>query len=122
MKQSASIAPSNSIIFIADGRDGHVPEIDDFDQPAWSTPSCIIVRCFPQIDGPTQIVLGDKADVDPGSPANFVTLLRTPRRAVQLTEVGDELVLEMAVATDITRVTIWVSHPKWPEQVIVGVG
>lgn len=122
MRQIASISPANSIIVVADGQDGKVPEIDDLSRPAWATSSCIIVRCRPDVDGPTEIVLGDRAEVDPGLPASFTSALRTPRRAVQLTEVGGELVLELPVATDITRVTIWVSHPEWPEQVIVGVG
>lgn len=122
MRQTTSISPPNAIVMVADGRDGTVPEIDDFSRPAWSTASCIIVRCRHDVDGPTEIVLGDRADVDPGLPASFSSVLRTPRRIVQVTEVGDEPVLEMPVVTDITPVSIWVSHPKWPERVIIGLG
>ncbi|MFC0241264.1 hypothetical protein [Rhodopseudomonas telluris] len=93
--------------------------------PAWgayvsASNSCLILGCMPDIDGPTQIVLGDSAEVDPGRPADFVSLLRVPDGEVRVTTVGGEVLLRMP-APPLSLVEIWRSHPKWPETVIIGI-
>lgn len=93
--------------------------------PAWgayvsASNSCLILGCMPDIDGPTQIVLGDSAEVDPGRQADFVSLLRVPDGEVRVTTVGDEVLLRMP-APPLSLVEIWRSHPKWPETVIIGI-
>ncbi len=120
MRQAASVTPSNSILFTADGTDGDVPVVSDMSLPAWATPTCIIVRCFPEVDGPTEVIFGPRDQVDPGTLASGTYVLRTPRRQVQVSEVGDEVVFEATVASDITRVSVWLSHPRWPDKVIIG--
>ncbi|WP_420135319.1 hypothetical protein [Rhodopseudomonas sp.] len=85
-----------------------------------ATNTCLILGCMPDIDGPTQIVLGDSAEVDPGRPADFVSLLRVPDGEVRVTTVGDDVLLRMP-APPLSLVEIWRSHPKWPETVIIGI-
>jgi hypothetical protein len=89
----------------------------------WWTPSCITTGVFPEIDGPTQIVLGDAKEVDPGIKVAFDGMLETPHHAVVITTVdSDEPFLSLAVAGPHTRVRIWHSDPLWPEIVTIGVG
>lgn len=94
--------------------------MDDMTKQAWSTSSCIVVLCYPEIDGLTRIVLGKRSEVDPGRISDFSTVLRTPKHVLMVTEVGDRVIFSMPVPGEITLVRIWFSHPKWPEQVIIG--
>src|SRR5262249_10605559 len=70
MSSSTTIRPVNSLIFVSDPAGGAVP---DWIRGALilSTPSCISVGCYPEQDGPTQVVLGKRQDVDPGDPPAF---------------------------------------------------
>jgi hypothetical protein len=122
MKQTISVIPSNSILFVEDGMEGSIPEVGDANLPAWATPDCIIVKCFPDIDGPTEVTLGDRAEIDVGRAPDFQSVLNTPHRHVAIRQVGDELVLETSVNTTKTIVSIWLSHPHWPERVVIGLG
>jgi hypothetical protein len=83
-------------------------------------PQCISVCCFPEIDGPTEIVLGAGAEVDPGGAPAFDGSLDTPNRKVVITTVDEETVLSEDVRGLRPRVRVWLSHPKWPETVTVG--
>lgn len=85
-----------------------------------ATPSCISFACFPAQDGPTRLLLGAKDDVDPGTSPTFEGELETPNRAVVVSTVDDKIVLRTAVPGAQTHVRIWLSHPQWPEKVIIG--
>jgi hypothetical protein len=116
---SINFSPPNSIVFVHSKQDMVMPT------PPWgayvsASNSCLILGCMPDIDGPTQIVLGDSAEVDPGRPADFVSLLRVPDGEVRVTTGGDEVLLRMP-APPLSLVEIWRSHPKWPETVIIGI-
>ena len=119
MSSAVSIAPVNSLLFLSDP-DGGVPP-----EPVWgaqilSTPSCISFACFPEQDGPTQITLGTKSEVDQGTPPTFEGDLETPHRAVVIMTVDLEVVLKMDVPNERTHVCIWYSHPRWPEKIAIG--
>lgn len=121
MHISKIIRPVNSMIFIADSEGGVIPE--------WkrgplilSTRTCISVRCYPEQDGPTQIVLGSAREVDPGKAPAFDGDLETPNYSIAVSTVEREVVLETTVQDTRTRVYIWLSHPQWPEKVTIGVG
>jgi len=122
MKSTVSVIPSNSILFIEDGMEGTIPSVGDPALPAWASPDCIIVRCYPNMDGPTEVTLASRTEIDIQRPPDFQALLNTPHRHVAIRQVCDELVMETVVPTKRTLVSIWVSHPKWPEKVIIGLG
>lgn len=83
-------------------------------------PHCIGVCCFPEIDGPTEIVIGAGVEVDPGGTPAFDGMLDTFNRKVVVTTVDEETVLSADVRNLRTRVRVWLSHPKWPEKVTIG--
>lgn len=120
MKQSVSTSPINSILFIQDRATSNIPVADPPDAPAWATPDCIIVKCYPEQDGPTEVLLGDLTDVEPGRPPDFTSVLKTPGGRAVVRDVLDEVVVSMPSARDMTRISIWLSHPEWPDKVIIG--
>jgi hypothetical protein len=48
--------------------------------------------------------------------------LETPSRTVVISTVEGKTILETPVANERTHVWIWVSHPRWPDQVTIGLG
>ena len=73
-------------------------------------------------DGETLVLLGRATELDPGEPPAFHGMLATPNRAVVVTNVERDAVLETAVPETRTRVRIWVDEPIEPEKVVVGLG
>jgi hypothetical protein len=118
MKIAKAINPVNSLIFISDRDGGNAPPWED--KPILSTNSCISVRCYPEQDGPTEVTLGDRKDVDPGTAPAFEGDLETLHRKLVVTTVEKERVLEANVPAIHTHICIWLSHPRWPEKVVIG--
>ncbi len=121
MAKVTSLRPPNSLVFLSDLGGGHPP------LPIWgaqilSTSSCISIACYPEQDGPTEISIGTRDDVDSGVSPTFEAKLETPNRVVVVTTVDDKTVLEMGVASERTYVSVWLSHPRWPEKVTIGLG
>ena len=119
MHRSARVSPPNSIVFISDPNGGEAPD------PVWgamilSTPSCISVGCLPEVDGETEITLGPAQEVDTGDLPDFTGTLETPNRRVVVSTVEEETILEAPVPGTKTGVRVWLSHPRWPEKVIIG--
>ena len=119
MVATIKIAPVNSLLFLSDPDGGTPPE------PVWgaqilTTPSCISFMCFPEVDGPTEISLGGRNEVDPGTPPTFEGDLETPHRAVVIMTVDLKTVLKMDVPGGQTHVCLWYSHPRWPEKIAIG--
>jgi hypothetical protein len=121
MPTSKKIRPVNSLVFISDPAGGVVPEWVR-DALILSTPSCISVGCCPEQDGPTEVILGKMQEVDPGFQSAFDGDLETPHRTVTVSTVERNTILQSKVTATRTRVRIWVSHPRWPDKVIVGLG
>ena len=114
-----SIAPMNSLLFLSDPDGGEAPN------PVWgaqiqSTASCISFGCFFNEDGPTEISLGKRHEVDPGTVPAFEGDLETPHRAVIVSTVDRKTVMKMDVPGTRTHVRIWLSHPRWPEKIWIG--
>jgi hypothetical protein len=119
MAVSLKISPVNSLIFLHD-RSGWTPPFPIRGQLIWSTPSCIATACYPEIDGPTEIVLGLGRDVALDMSVAFDGMLETPRGEVVVTTASDDQpVLRFDVPTPLTRVRIWHSDPRWPEKVTI---
>lgn len=122
--QVSTARNANSILFIEDVRGGEVPTVEpqDIHRQAWATSTCVSFALLPEPDGPTEVTLGLRQEVDPGTPPKFSGEIETPSRAVRVVEVDDTLVFEMPVAGTTTRVSIWFSHPQWPDKVTIGLG
>ena len=120
MHTSAVIRPLNSLLFISDSQGGEVPEWVK-DKLILSTPSCISVACYPEQDGPTTVKLGPLWQVEREERPIFSGHLDTPNRAVIVLTVDEQVVVEAKVPNLRTQVQIWVNHPRWPDEVIIGV-
>jgi hypothetical protein len=118
-KQSISTRPPNSIIFVADSRGGKLP--DGLESLVTSTPSCLVIGCKMEQDGPTTIVIGDSREIDPGYRPAFSGILETPSRKIAVTLVPKKKVLEMAVPTVRTHIRVWANHSSEPDHVTIGV-
>lgn len=120
MTASATISPINSLVFIH-GPQGWTSPLPVKGQLVWSTPSCIATACYPEVDGPTRIVLGLANEVAIQTSPAFDGVLDTPQGEVVITMVADDRpVLRHAVQSKTTRVRIWHSDPRWPEIVTIG--
>jgi hypothetical protein len=113
------VRPVNSLLFIADPEGGQAPK------PVRgvrlrSTSSCVSVGCYPEQDGPTEVLLGDSTDVNPGFEPIFDGNLKTPNRAVVVSTAVYEKLLEAPVPDTHTRIRVWVNHPRWPDKIIIG--
>lgn len=121
MIQRVKIAPPYSILFLSGQEDSEIPDIPrESKVKVWSTPSCVVVGCYPEIDGETEIAVGPTNEVDPGYAPSFVGTLETPNRAIVVSTAEEEEVLEVPVEATETGLRIWLSHPQWPESVIIG--
>lgn len=121
MSQAVRIRPANSLIFISD-RDGGEAPIPVRGAMVWSTPSCVAVVCYPEQDGPTELILGAAGEVNPGDPPLFDGHLDLPNRTVIVSTVELKAVLEENVQSPTTRLRVWTNHAQWPDKVIIGVG
>ncbi|KIZ33100.1 MULTISPECIES: hypothetical protein [Rhodopseudomonas] len=122
MAVSTIISPVNSLVFIHGPRGWQSPLPVD-GQLIWSTASCVATACFPEVEGPTKIILGLAAEVDPGGAPAFVGTLETPHKIVTITAVADDRpLLSHDVPGAMTPIRIWHSHPRWPDVVTVGLG
>jgi hypothetical protein len=119
MSKSKKVRPVNSLLFISDSDGGEGPEWVRGEQ-ILATSSCISVACYPEQDGPTEITLGGTGEVDPGWHPVFAGELETPSRTVIVSTVDHDTILESTVPKERTHVTIWVSHPRWPDRVVIG--
>jgi hypothetical protein len=119
MSTSATIRPINSLLFISDRDGGEVPEWVR-DELILSTPSCIALGCYPEPDGPTTVTLGPLWQVEHDEKPAFSGYLETPNRAVAVSTVDQQTVMDAKVPNTRTHVRIWVNHPKWPDKVTIG--
>ena len=119
MHSISKVRPINSLLFVSDPDGGTAPT--PIRGPMiLSTPSCISFRCYPEQDGPTEIVLGHAQEIDPGGDPAFEGDLETPNRAVVVSTVDRQTILAMKVQDLSTHVRIWPNDPRWPDRVIIG--
>ena len=123
MRELVRCAPPNSQFYLEDSaRKGTSPEIEGWSPAIWSTRSCIIVGCFPFMDGETEFILSDQSrDALPEPPA-FDGVLDTPSRIIELSTSEWQILTRHVVPTHLTRVRIWTDHPSEPEHILVVLG
>jgi hypothetical protein len=119
MHQVTRVRPVNSLLFLSDPNGGQAPE-PIHGAMIWSTPSCIAFVCYPEQDGPTEIVLGSAAEVDPGFQPSFAGSLQTPNHEAIVSTVDRQAILRANVPKAITQVKIWLNHSRWPDKVTIG--
>lgn len=119
---TARVCPPNPILFLEDAAGGEPPifQPDDFARQACATATSISFLLSGDPEFETEIVIGTRAEVDPGREPKFVREIPTPSRLIRVVEVDDTEVFAVPVPNDTTRVSLWFSHPRWPDKVIIG--
>jgi hypothetical protein len=119
MSDSIKIAPPNSLIGISDVKKGEVPNVD-VETGISATETCILVGCWPEIDGETEITLGPAAEVDPGHPPAFDGRLQTPSGRLQVVTVDWRPLLTAVVVSAKTQIRIWTNRSRFPDKIVIG--
>jgi hypothetical protein len=119
MSETIQISPPNSQLFISDKSGGSVPDFVP-QRAVLSTPSGITFLCFPEQEGPTQVTLSRLEEMNSGEAPAFEGELETPSRIVNICTIEWKSVLQAQVTTTRTHVKIWLSHPQWPDKVVIG--
>lgn len=120
MVSTATVAPPNSIILIADKEGGEIPRSIAGELVA-ATDSCIAVGCCSEFDGKTEIILGGIEEVAGNENPVFVGELKTPTYEVVVRSVLGYLILEKLVSRPVSYITIWANDSSEPNQIIIGV-
>lgn len=120
--QTAIVRPEHSILFIEDRSGGEVPifKPEDYQNQACTTATTISFLLSGDPEFETEIVIGSRAEVDPGREPKFVKEIPTPSRLIRVVEVDDTEVFAVPVPNVTTRVSLWFSHPVWSAKVIIG--
>jgi hypothetical protein len=120
MSISIKVAPSNSLIGISGANKGVVPDSIP-EAGIAATESCILVACFPEVEGETEVTLGPTCEVDPGGAPAFDGHLATPNGVVKVFTVEWKPLMEAPVSTASTRIRVWKNRPRFANEVIIGV-
>jgi hypothetical protein len=114
----ADIAPPNSLLLIMDRSVGQIPESMAGGLVAF-TATCAAIGTLSEHDGSTRVILDDGS----GPPAHgtlvFDGVLDTPGLKLAVCSVLDEVVLELAVAAERTRVRIWANDQAEPSEIYI---
>lgn len=114
-------APENSIVFVSDNLQSMPPDHVRGNMINYNG-SCVSVGCYPEIDGETEFQLGKARELSTDIDPVFDGAIETPNRTLMISTVEGTILLEDTVSDLETRVRVWLSHPLWPEKVIVGWG
>jgi hypothetical protein len=119
MRLTVTLAPRNSLILVMDRTVGVVPETMAGGLVA-ATPTCIAVGTKSEHDGETSISLSDEA-TSSGSGFNprFDGVLKTPSRHLSVCSVLEEVLLEMSVPSDETRVQVLANDAAEPDNIAI---
>jgi len=120
--QTARVCPPHPILFLEDAVGGEPPIFRPEDLPrqacATATTISFLLCGDPELE--TEVVIGTRAEVDPGREPKFVKEIPTPSRLIRVVEVDDTEVFAVPVPNVTTRVSLWFSHPVWSAKVIIG--
>lgn len=126
MQRMIKINPVNSLAFLSSEQGWEPPLLTREallqGQQVFATSSCLAVTCYPEQDGPTEVVIDDGAIDNPVGQLAFDGFLDVPDRILVLSTAENEVLLSFPLQTPRVRVRIWTSHPRWPEKLTIGLG
>lgn len=118
MKLEKTIAPPNSIIFISDPTHPEQASLEVGNSLISATRSCVSVGTLAEMDGATTVRLARHFDEIEGDVA-FEGCLETPGRKIAVSDTLGNLLLEMAVSSCLTRVTVWANDINEPDVILI---
>ena len=123
MVRHVTVRPVNSIVFISGGGMVDVPADKLNSRLSWFAASrdCLIVCVYPDVDGPTELTIGQAREVDPGYAPSFEGPLETRTGRIIIDQVDDRVVHDQTVDKPVVTVKLWFSNTAWPEKVFIGI-
>jgi hypothetical protein len=123
MARQVTVRPINSIVFVSGGGMVDVPADKLNSRLSWFAASrdCLIVCVYPDVDGPTELMIGEAGEVDPGYAPSFEGTLETRTGRIIIDQVDDHVVYDEAVNKPAVTVKLWFSNTPWPEKVYIGI-
>lgn len=113
-----SVAPANSVVFVADPNGHYDVPLDTGSALITATSSCIAVGTLAEMDGETTLKLSRSHDNASGELA-FDGNLETPSRTVAIVDSSNKSFLSMAVTNATTHVKIWVNDSNEPNLILI---
>jgi hypothetical protein len=112
----------HGLAFVSDPQAGEPPEPGLDDEPVWANSECLMIKCTHVQEGETDIMLSkDASDAMPQTPI-FDGTLNTPSRVVQIWTSMQDILLEIDVPTQSTRMRVWTNHPRWADVILIVAG
>lgn len=114
--------PRNSVVFVTDIQGGEVPSPEKWgDELVHASSSCVCIRCYPEIDGETELTLTSADKFVFGSDLDIVFdgVIDTPSKEIMISDPYVEGLLQANVPDLQTRIRVGVDHPRWPQKVVV---
>lgn len=118
MRESITLSPPNSLIFVMDHEAGVLPDQITEDLVA-ATSSCIAVGTLSEVDGETTIVLTDILDQGEAIDLVFFGALSTPNLELSVCDVNNEKLLTIPVLQSSTAVKIFVNDSAEPDLIVI---
>jgi hypothetical protein len=116
---SITCGPPNGIVFLSDGTGGRAPT-PIRGAMFWSTPSCIVVTCLPEPDGETLITLARSEQFGETRAPDFQGRLEITDGRVVVLVVDRTVILQLPWSRKSAAVSVWLSHPEFPERLSIG--
>lgn len=113
-----SLAPPNSVIFIADPTQRYDVPTNTGAALVTATPSCICVGTMAEMDGETTVKLATKFE-HPIGQLVFNGPLETPGLQIAVSDSSAEIILSMNVQSGTTRVKVWINDPSEPDLILI---
>lgn len=119
--KTLKFAPGNSLVLISENLRSKPPEPILTGMVSYNA-TCVEVACLPEVDGETTFHFGKVQEVPAGLEMVFDGFLETPGGTLIVATVEEEILFEDKVPEASTRVRVWLSHPRWPDTVVIGWG
>jgi len=120
MKESITLSPPNSLIFVMDHEAGVLPDQITAGLVA-ATDSCIAVGTLASSDGETTVTLTDDLGGLETGDMVFDGVLSTPNHELSVCDVRNEKLITLRIQQACTRVRIFANDPSEHDQTLISV-
>ncbi|HJR75239.1 MAG TPA: hypothetical protein VJ806_16565 [Luteimonas sp.] len=118
MKESMTFSPPNSLILVMDHAIGVLPDQITAELVA-ITDTCLAIGTLSASDGETTVTLTDDLDGLEVGKVVFDGALSTPNHELSVSNVLNQKLLTMPVATHLTKVKVFANDVSEPDQIVI---